>query len=309
MNRLHIKRLLSIGTVSKGDDPEATILLFKSLDKIEKENLSEIIDDIHRAWNADNHGATHSWVRTVHDKFVIVDIGDDSFQVSWSREPDGGILFGSRQKVDVTETITPVSKTKEPEPGPVEKKGDLMSFDVESLSDDAKAHVEGLVAQIAELTETPEALPEDLPDLVTKRLDDQDAVIEKERVEKAALAKEVADLKDGIATEKYEARAADLENLLGKTEDVAPVLKALAKDSPEAFGKLDKMFDSLVVAKVYAPFLTELGDSSETGTAVDRIAAHAAEIRKNSPDTTLADAKVQAWSDHPELKVLDREGN
>ena len=87
MNRLHIKKLVSIGVVAEGDNPDSTILLFKS-------------------------------------------------------------------------------KTIEPEPGPVEKKGDLMSFDVESLSDDAKAHVEGLVAQIAELTETPEALPEDLPDLV-----------------------------------------------------------------------------------------------------------------------------------------------
>ena len=200
-------------------------------------------------------------------------------------------------------------KTKEPAPGPVEKKGDSMPFDIESLGDEAKAHVEGLVAQIAELTETPEALPNDLPDLVTKRLDDQDAVIEKERVEKDALAKEVADLKDGIATEKYEARAADLENLLGKPEEVAPVLKALAADSPDAFGKLDAMFDSLVVAKVYAPFLKEIGDASETGTAKDQIAAHAAEIRKNSPDTSIADAKAKAWSDHPELKILDREGN
>ena len=182
-----------------------------------------------------------------------------------------------------------------------------MSFDVESLSDDAKSHISGLDAKIAELTETPEALPEDLPDLVTKRLDDQDAVIEKERVEKDALAKEVADLKDGIATEKYEARAKELENLLGKTDEVAPVLKALANDSPEAFGKLDKMFDSLVVAKVYAPFLTELGDSNETGVADDQITVYAAEIRKNSPDTSAAEARMQAWTEHPDLRVLARE--
>ena len=200
-------------------------------------------------------------------------------------------------------------KTTEPAPGPVEKKGDLMSFDVESLSDDAKSHISGLEAKIAELTETPVALPDDLPEPVTKRLDELSDTIEKDKVEKERIAKELSDLKDEMATEKYEARAKDLENLLGKTEDVAPVLKALAKDSPEAFGKLDKMFDNLLVAKVYAPFLTELGDSSETGTAVDRIAAHAAEIRKNSPDTSIADAKAQAWSDHPELKVLDREGN
>ena len=230
MNRLHIKRLLSIGVVRAGDNEDATILLYKS-------------------------------------------------------------------------------KNTEPEPGQVEKKGDLMSFDVESLSDDAKSHISGLEAKIAELTETPVALPDDLPEPVTKRLDELSDTIEKDKVEKERIAKELSDLKDEMATEKYEARAKDLENLLGKTEDVAPVLKALAKDSPEAFGKLDKMFDSLVVAKVFAPFLTELGDSSETGTAVDQIAAHAAEIRKNSPDTSIADAKAQAWSDHPELKVLDREGN
>ncbi len=198
-------------------------------------------------------------------------------------------------------------KTTEPGPGLVEKKGDSMPFDIESLSDDAKTHVQGLEAKIAELTETPEALPEDLPDLVTKRLDDQDAVIEKERVEKAALAKEVADLKEGIATEKYEARASELENLLGKPEDVAPVLKALAAADPDAFGKLDTMFDSLIVAKVYAPFLKELGDSSETGAATDQITAFATEIRKNSPETSPADARMQAWTEHPDLRVLARE--
>ncbi len=228
MNRLHVKRLLSIGTVAEGDDPEATILLYKS-------------------------------------------------------------------------------KNTEPEPGLVEKKGDSMPFDIESLSDEAKVFVASLQAEIAGLTETPEALPEDLPDLVTKRLDDQDATIEKERVEKAALTKEVADLKEGMATEKYEARAAELENLLGKPEDVAPVLQAIAKDSPEASVKLHAMFDTLIVKDALAPLMAEIGDSSETGTAEDQIAVYATEIRKNSPDTSPADARMQAWVEHPDLRVQARE--
>jgi len=199
------------------------------------------------------------------------------------------------------------SKDQEPEPGLVEKKGDSMSFDVDSLSDEAKAHITGLEAQIAELTETPEALPEDLPDLVTKRLDEQDVTIEKERVEKAALAKEVADLKDGMATEKYSARAAVLENLLGKPEEVAPVLKALATADAEAFGKLDAMFDTLIVKDVLAPLMAELGDSSATGSANDQIAVHATEIKKNQPELTMVAARAQAWTEHPELKDLSRE--
>ncbi len=228
MNRLHIKRLLSIGTVAAGDDPEATILLYKS-------------------------------------------------------------------------------KTKEPEPGLVEKKGDSMPFDVESLSDDAKAHITGLEAKIAELTETPVPLPKDLPDLVTKRLDDQAADIEKERVDKERISKELADLKTEMATEKYTARARVLANLLGKPDEVAPVLQALAKDSPEAFGKLDEMFDTLIVKDVLAPLMAELGDSSATGSAVDQIAVHATEIKKNQPELTMVAARAQAWTEHPELKALSRE--
>ena len=200
-------------------------------------------------------------------------------------------------------------KTIEPAPGPVNKKGDSMPFDIASLSDEAREYVTGLQAQVAELTETPVPLPDGLPSLVTKRLDEQDATIEKERVEKAALAKEIADLREERATEKYAARAAQLENLLGNREDVAPVLQAIAKDSPEASALLHEMFDTLIVKDVMAPLMAELGDSAAVGSAKDQVAVFAAEIRKANPDVTLAAARAQAWSEHPELKALDREGN
>ena len=228
MNRLHIKEITSIGAVEAGDDPEATIMLYKS-------------------------------------------------------------------------------KTTEPAPGQPVEKGVAMPFDIETLTDEGKAYVSDLEAKLAAYGEEPAALPEDLPESVTKRLDEQAVAIEKERVEKERIAKDLADLRDEMATEKYAERAKALAILLGSPDDVAPVLKQLAADSPDAFGKLDAMFDTLIVKDSMAPLFKELGSSAAEGSAADRHAAYVVEIRKADPLMSLAKAKAKAWSDHPELKALSRE--
>ena len=199
------------------------------------------------------------------------------------------------------------SKATEPEPGPLVEKGVSMPFDIETLTDEGKAYVSDLEAKLAAFGEEPAALPDDLPEPVAKRLDEMTVAIEKERVEKERMATELADLKDGIATEKWTERARALAVLLGSPDDVAPVLKALATDSPEAFNKLDAMFDTLIVKDSMAPLFKELGSSGAEGSAADQIAAYATEIRKADPSMTVAKAKAQAWSDHPELKTLSRE--
>lgn len=199
------------------------------------------------------------------------------------------------------------SKSTEPEPGPLIEKGVSMPFDIETLTDDAKAYVSELEAKLAAFGEEPAALPDDLPEPVAKRLDEMTEAIEKERVEKERMAKELADLKDGIATEKWTERANALAVLLGSPDDVAPVLKTLASDSPDAFAKLDAMFDTLIVKDSMAPLFKELGSSAAEGSAADQIAAHAAEIRKADPTISVAKARAQAWMEHPELKALSRE--
>ena len=201
-------------------------------------------------------------------------------------------------------------KKQEPEPGRVEKEGSMSeAFDVDTLTDEGKAYVADLESQIATLSveETPDALPDDLPDIVTKALDDQTATIEKEQVEKAALLKRVADLEDGIATEKWEARAKETEALTGDTEVAAPMYKAIASAAPEASATLHTIIDGLIVKDSMAPLFKELGDSSDGGTAQDKVTAIAAEIRKNSPDTTPAEARAQAWRENPELMAQNRE--
>ncbi len=198
-------------------------------------------------------------------------------------------------------------ETTEPAPGPLVEKGVPMPFDIETLTDEGRAYVSDLEAKLAAYGEEPAALPDDLPETVTKRLDEQASMIEKERVEKERIAKDLADLRDEMATEKYAERAKALAILLGAPDDVAPVLKQLATDSPDAFAKLDAMFDTLIVKDSMAPLFKELGSSAAEGSALDQIAAHAAKIRENDPSMTIAKARSQAWSDHPELKALSRE--
>ena len=198
------------------------------------------------------------------------------------------------------------SKPIEPEQGPHVEKGASMPFDIESLTDEGKAFVAELQAQIPS-GEEPAALPDDLPETVTKRLDEQAATIEKERVEKDRIAKDLADLRDEMATEKYAERAKALAVLLGDPDEVAPVLKALAAADPDAYGKLDAMFDTLVVKDSMAPLFKELGDSSVEGSAADQISAYATKIREADPSMSVVKARAQAWSDHPELKTLSRE--
>ncbi len=202
-------------------------------------------------------------------------------------------------------------QTLEPVQGLIEKEGDSMPFDVESLTDEGKEYVAALQSQIEALAvEEEPSLPDDLPDIVKSRIDEMDETIEKDRVEKERLAKDLADLRDEMATEKYDARAEELAILLGDKDEVAPILKALATDSPEAFGKLDAMFDTLIVKESLAPLFKELGDVSGGGAAVDQIAAYAVEIQKDAKkEMSLVDARAQAWRDHPELKTQDREEN
>ena len=107
--------------------------------------------------------------------------------------------------------------------------------------------------------------------------------------------------------EKYTKMAADYAAVLGDPAETAPLLKAIgdkAEPELEAFmGRLSPLTNLAEVQKM----LVEYGDASVDGSAVDQIAAYAVEIRKASPDLSVAEAKAQAWRDHPELKDAARQ--
>ena len=168
-------------------------------------------------------------------------------------------------------------------------------------------------AEVAELKATIEGeeeeplLPDDLPEPVAKALADRDTEIAKARTEAAEAKAESAQLRDEKLTETHNTRAAELVNLLGPSAEVAPVLKALDDADPEAYAKLDEMHAKLIKWDGLADLLGERGDSAATGSAVDQIAAFAKAIRAEDKDLTPAQARAQAWTEHPELKGQYRE--
>jgi len=207
--------------------------------------------------------------------------------------PESDILFWKR-------------KNQEPEPGPVEKEGTMPNFDIASLDPEVQAYISDLETKAHSMVEEPAPLPDDLPDVVAKRLDDQDTAIAKANAENAELAKKLADAEETRATEKWEGRAAELAPLFDP-ETMAPVLKTLASAEPEATGQLDDMLTGLMAKTSLENVLKEFGDATAEGSALDQIAKHAAEMRKADPNLSPVDARAQAWRDHPELKTQSRE--
>lgn len=214
-------------------------------------------------------------------------------------------------------------KTLEPPEGRTNGGGLVDTLDLSSLDDETadpiRTHMAGLEKAATEAAATIAALEAqvvvegeddplaDLPEPVAKAIAERDDAIAKAKAEAAAASAEVAKLRDEKSTERSEARAAELSNLLGAPVTVAPVLKALEKADPAAYADLDGMFDKLLTWDGMADLLKEHGDSAASGSAVDQINAYATEIRKTDKELTAAEARVQAWQEHPELKTLARE--
>ena len=179
---------------------------------------------------------------------------------------------------------------------------------IESL-DDALARISDLEKQIAEtVVEEPAALPEDLPDAVVKAMDSQAEQIAKMEAETDRISKENEALRDERATEKYTKMAEDVAALVGPADETAPLFKAIGTAAPDEFEKLYERLAPLTNMEAFEKLLGEMGDSaSDGGSAVDQIAGYAAEIRKAQPDLSPAEARVQAWQAHPELKAQARE--
>ena len=217
--------------------------------------------------------------------------------------PAAKIMFWKRND---TSHIEPV-----PGPEPVTKEGDSMTFDIDTLDESGQAFVHELQQEIdglkAKLPVEEPALPDDLPEAVAKRLEAQDTAIEKERVEKDRIAKELAALQDERATEKYTALAKATENIIGPADEVAPLFKAMGEAAPAEFDDLYARLGTLMALDGFEKVLQEHGQASVGGTARDQINAHAQEIKKNDPTLTAAAARAQAWAENPDLVRQARE--
>ncbi len=232
--------------------------------------------------------------------------------------PEADILFWKSATLPTKRKTKNSSEGRTNGGGHVDNTLDLSSLD-EDQAEPILAFVAGLQKEATEAAEKIAALEAqvvveveddplvDLPEPVAKAIAERDEQIAKAEAKAVAAETAVAKLQDDQATERYTARADELSNMLGKPADVAPVLKDLAKDSPVAFAKLDAMFDTLLTWEGMDVLLKEHGDNAATGSAADTLTALAKDIQKDNKDMSLADARVEAHHQRPELRVEMRE--
>ena len=300
MNRLFVQRITSIGAVEEGDNPGAHIMLFKR--RTQKENLTNRGEQVSSAWRALNPYTDHgpsSFVKAVHNDFVIIEEGDKSYRVPYTTE-DTGVVFGGREQIKVVETIEVVKGTDS-----ASNKGqhemDLTKF---GLNDKDREAIE---KEFEKLRNPPPPVD------ILKRLDgDVKAEFEKRDAKIAEMEKAAAETSEALAKERdtrltaeFVKTATNYEVILGAADEAGPMLKALATDG-DAFEWLTKKLDAISVIVETSDVFKELGVAGE-GDPASQIVALAKDKMKDSPKLTLAQARMLVRKERPDLRDLERE--
>ena len=160
--------------------------------------------------------------------------------------------------------------------------------DLTALDDETRATIEKMFAD------------------VDARITDDDAV---EAVAKAQ-AVEIETLRKNLADEVGKRRLSEMvavaksfEPLLGKADDMAPVLAEIAEKAPEAWAKLSGPLTAAVQRKDLAKLFSEVGTSGD-GEA-DPIAKRDAYVAAH-PELAPAVARAAFWKANPEAKKESR---
>ena len=213
--------------------------------------------------------------------------------------PEADILFWKRREA----TVTPDGgETK----GPVMVDGfDLTGLPAET-AEALSAHIEKLAAERdAALAALPEeesvekALDPDTADLIAKFQADLAEKDEALKVEKALR-------RDTESVAKV--RQDGLETLLGKAEEVGPVLRTLEDAAPEAYASL---YGNLVAAAQrvdLAKALGELGENKGETTPEELRDAWVKKQIASDPNADIHKLRAQFWTLNPDLVAESREG-
>lgn len=292
MNRLHINKLISIGAVEAGDNPEASILFWKrAVATEERERLAD-------------RGAA-----LPDGSYPIANKGDlrnaiQAYGRAKNKAATKAHIIRRARALGASDMLPADWTMKNAESVTTTKEGQQMTKpDLSGLDPDVLEYVSTLEAQIQPAEP---ALPDDLPEPVQKALADKDDVIAKERAEREALAKQVQVMRDEQMTERFTKRAAELVGILGSDPEVAQVLKGLAEAAPEPFAKLDALLSQAArIAQEHDTLLfKELGSTEGDLDPIAKIEAIAKQIHTDERDQfpTYADAKAEAWERNPDLR-------
>jgi len=297
--RLFVDKIVSIGAVGEGDNPEARILFSK------RKFGSEERDQAAARGAAMPDGS--------YPILTEQDLRNAIQAIGRAKNPDAVKRHIIRRARTLGATgMLPEEWTKDIGKATREI---LMEFDLSALDDDTRTTVEEFVAdverqrddalaEIAKLREEndPEPVEKELPDdvqLLIKERDDRIAVLE-ETVEKAR-----AEARDA----EYVEKARELEPMLGNPDEVGPVLRRLADAAPDDTDSLLNMLKAAAQLPELASIFKEIGQAGgdEQVDVVAKRDEWVNDYMEKNTDTSIHKARAAFWKAHPEYASQMRE--
>jgi hypothetical protein len=293
-NRLFIDELTSVGLVDRGDNPGAEVLIYKAAREFSPEQREGLADEgmampdgsfpipdkdaLKRA--VQSIGRTKPGRRAAvmaHIKRRAKALGAaDMIPQGWVK----------KDSTNVDKSVINIPKQG---PAPHRTKGVRMPLDLTAVEDEdlrtaIEKHVADLEAQIEDSTSDDE---------VSKAQADKIEALEKRLAEETGKRRQV----------DFEKRAETFEKMLGKPDEIGPVLDALEAAAPEAYSKLETALIAAAGRVDLSKLFAEFGSGSDGET--DPIAkrdAYVADQKKAGSTETVEKLRAEFWTAHPEEK-------
>jgi len=303
-NRLFIDEILSVGGVVAGDNPLATISLFKSYEyddglskrvftpeqrrQLAEEGKALPDGSFPIVTKADLQNAVAAFGRakakTAAKRHIIkrakalgaTDILPDGWDVSKMTTRTESSLSGPGVNVDLSAI----------------EDQDLRKS-VQDVFDESETKISDLTKQVADLT------PEEV-DVVKDASDEVQALIAKQEADLENLSKELADERTARRNTEFVGKAEPYAGLLGKAEEMGPVLAELADAAPDAYEKLEGALTAASQRDDLAKLFSEMGAGEGEG-ETDPISKRDSWVEKNRKESESTEqANARFWNENPE---------
>ncbi len=302
MNRLFVEEILSVGMVAAGDNPESEVLIYKShVDKREvsteeREKLAgkgQAMPDgsFPIANTSDLKNAVQAFGRAKNKPAVKKHIIRRAKALGKTDAlPEGW----------VKSKMTSTNKSAESTPLTEKVTMDLSAIEDQDLVKSIEDKFEELESQVSELTaKIEEATPD--PDPVEKADPAVQALLKAQDDKIAGLEADVTKERAERRTAEYVVKAKPLAGLIGKADEMGPVLADLAEKAPDSFDKLFSSLEAAAQRTDLAKLFAELGTGEGEGEG-DPIAKRDAWVEKNQKDDeSKASAMSRFWSENPDM--------
>jgi len=207
--------------------------------------------------------------------------------------PDAEVLI-YKSHPDSGSTLESDVNSAESAPTTDEVNMDLSAIEDQDLRKSVEDKIADLETQISELA----APPED--EVVKAESEEVQEAFVKQQEEIAVLRKDLDDERSARRTTEYVEKAVAFQALLGKADEVGPILADIADKAPESYEILEGALTAAAQRKDMAKLFSEVGAGEAEGEA-DPVAKRDVWVEKNQKDNeTVEAARSRFWNSNPD---------